>query len=371
MALFNEVSGGSYVNVPTMIGAEVRNLSRDGRTISFEYRAYIYRYTTTWSTNTWALWVEGTQYNVKKQEVKSERDTKYYTPWRAATRTLSAEATSTTIDIGVNGKLYSPTTPAGTVTLTLSDFPAASAPSVSALTISNIGDKSASASFSVTNSNNSTIISNEIQFSTTNFGTVVKTISGTSGSVSGLDAGRTYYVRGKSVNGVGTTYTDTKSFTTYYINPGNPGTPILTYDQTQPIPKAKLKATWTEGSSGSNSIAGYRIRLFKNNVEIFMVDTTTSATYYTFNSFESLGFVPGDIVKVGIYAYSKDYNGNKHFNGGGEGFAQVFSETLTIVSDKFIYLSQNGGDFAKKKMYISVNGENFIEVKKEKFKIIS
>ena len=48
----------------------------------------------------------------------------------------------------------------------------------------------------------------------------------------------------------------------------------------------------------------------------------------------------------------------------------VTSGTITIVSDKFIYISQNGGSFIKYKAYISVNGGGFKEIKKEKLKVI-
>ena len=364
MALFNEVSPGSAVNVSTMVGAEIRNLTRDGTSLSFEYRAYIYQNTTTYSWNTWALWIENTQYNVKSDDVQSSRGVKYYTPWRSASKEVPSSAESTTINVGVNGNLWYPTSPDGTVALTLSGLPIASAPSVSELTVSDISDKGVTASFIVTNSNNSTIISNEIQFSLTDFGTVIKTISDNSGNITDLDSGRTYYVRGKSVNGVGATYTSSKSFTTSYINPGNPGVPVLTYDLSQPTLDAKLKATWTSGSSGSNPISGYRIKLYKNNVEIFTIDTESTITNYTFNSFTSLGFSVGDTAQVGVYAYSKDYNNNKHFS------SQTTSSIANIISDKFIYLSQNGSSFEKKKIHISVNGGSFIEIKKEKLKVI-
>ena len=76
-------------------------------------------------------------------------------------------------------------------------------------------------------------------------------------------------------------------------------------------------------------------------------------------------------LKFGLDSQSKDWAGNKHFNGGGSGSAQVVSSSITMVSDKFIYLSQNGGTFTKYKVYISVNGGSFTEVKKEKLKIIS
>ena len=54
MASFNEVSAGSYVNVSAIVGANVRNVSRNGTSVYFEYQAYIYQSTPTWSSNSWA-----------------------------------------------------------------------------------------------------------------------------------------------------------------------------------------------------------------------------------------------------------------------------------------------------------------------------
>ena len=100
-----------------------------------------------------------------------------------------------------------------------------------------------------------------------------------------------------------------------------------------------------------------------------MEDTESTATSKTINGAD-YNFAVGDVIKFGLYSYSKDWAGDKHFNGGGTGSAQVVSGTITIVSDKYIYVSVNGGTFDKKKMYVSVNGGSFIEVKKEKFKTI-
>ena len=46
------------------------------------------------------------------------------------------------------------------------------------------------------------------------------------------------------------------------------------------------------------------------------------------------------------------------------------SGTITIVSDKYIFVSFDGGAFDKRKMFISINGEDFKEVKKDKFKLL-
>ena len=243
-------------------------------------------------------------------------------------------------------------------------------PSLNNISISSVGDTSAYVSFSVANNNGQAPYSPYIELSLTNFGDVIKSSASRGATFTGLDANRTYYARGNDANDAGRSYTNVASFTTSYINPGAPGKPVLSYDQTEPIPKAKLTASWLAASAGSTAIAGYRIRLYKNGTEVATIDTENTGVSYTFNSFESYGFEPGDVAQVGIYSYSKDWAGTKHFNGGGNSSSQVYSNTLTIISDKFIYASVNGGAFDKYKMYISQNGGSFVEVKKEKFKVI-
>ena len=244
------------------------------------------------------------------------------------------------------------------------------APGLSNISVGSISDTSVYASFSVTNNNGQAPYSPYIDVATSNFSGVVKTIQARAGTLSGLTPNRTYYVRGNDANDGGRSYTNVTSFKTSFVNPGNPGKPALTYDQTEVIPRAKVTAAWSAASAGSTAVAGYRIRLFKNNVEVFNVDTENTNLSYTFNSLESYGFLVGDKVKVGIYSYSKDWEGTKFFNGGGAASSQIYSNELTVVSDKYIYASVNGAAFNKYKMYISVNGGSFTEVKKEKFKVI-
>lgn len=243
-------------------------------------------------------------------------------------------------------------------------------PSLNNISISSVGDTSAYVSFSVANNNGQAPYSPYIDLSLTDFGSVVKSSASRGVTFTGLDANRTYYARGNDANDAGRTYTNVASFTTSYTNPGAPGKPVLSYDQTEPIPKAKLTASWLAASAGSTAVAGYRIRLYRNGTIVTMIDTENTGISYTFDSLESYGFVPGDVAQVGIYSYSKDWAGNKHFNGGGSDSAQVYSDTLTIISDKFIYASVNGGVFDKYKMYVSQDGGSFVEVKKEKFKVI-
>ena len=244
-----------------------------------------------------------------------------------------------------------------------------SPPSLSGLSISNVSDTSAYISFNINNTNNGNVSDSYIDLSLTNFGSVVKSIGSRAGTFSGLEPNRTYYARGNAANEAGRSYTGVSSFTTGFTNPGAPSNLKITYNKNEPIPTAAYTFSWDAGSAGSKPISGYRFRLYKNNIEILMEDTESTATSKTINGAD-YNFAVGDVIKFGLYSYSKDWAGNKHFNGGGVGSAQVASGTITIVSDKYIYISVNGGTFDKKKMYISVNGGAFIEVKKEKFKTI-
>ena len=244
-----------------------------------------------------------------------------------------------------------------------------STPSLSGLSISSVSDTSAYISFNINNANNGNVSDSYIDLSLTNFGSVVKSIGSRAGTFSGLEPNRTYYARGNAANEAGRSYTGVSSFTTGFTNPGAPSNLKIAYNKNEPIPTAAYTFSWDAGSAGSKPIAGYRFRLYKNNTEILMEDTESTATSKTINGAD-YNFAVGDVIKFGLYSYSKDWAGNKHFNGGGSGSAQVMSGTITIVSDKYIYVSVNGGTFDKKKMYISVNGGSFIEVKKEKFKTI-
>lgn len=369
MAWFNEQGAGGAVNVAANVGAEVRNVSRNGTSVYFEYRAYIYQSTSTYSTNTWALWVEGNQNNVKGRGASSQ-GTKYYTGWYGKSVSLGVGTSSTSVSIGVNGNAWNPSSPAGHVTLTLSGLPTCSSPSLSALSISNVSDTSAKIEFSITNSNNGSVTDSYIDiFRDSGLKDKAATISSRSGTFTGLDPNRTYWARGNAANAAGRSYTGTKSFTTGFINPGAPSNLKIECSNDEPIINAQYTLKWTAGSAGSKPISGYRLRIYKNDAEYLMVDTESTDTEYVFDMSTS-DFQVGDEFKFGLYSYSKDWNNGKHFNGGGASTSQVLSGKIIIVSDKYIYVSLNGDAFDKRKMYISINGDSFKEVKKEKFKII-
>ena len=366
MAWISE-AGAAKINVAAIVGAEIRNVSRNGRSVRFEYRAYLYQSGDVWSTNVWAVWTEGNRYVVKDGS-PSSRNVKYYGGWVGKSVDLDPGASKCNISVGTQGNNWDPWDP-GYVTLTVYDLPTCSKPSLSALSISNVSDTSAYISFNINNTNNGSVSDSYIDLSLSNFGSVVKSIDSREGTFSGLEPNRTYYARGNAANAAGRSYTDVSSFTTGFTDPGAPSNLKIAYNKNEPIPTAAYTFSWDAGSAGSKPIAGYRFRLYKNNTEILMEDTESTATSKTINGAD-YNFAVGDVIRFGLYSYSKDWDGNKHFNGGGVDSAQVVSGTITIVSDKYIYVSVNGGTFDKKKMYISVNGGSFIEVKKEKFKTI-
>lgn len=374
MAWFAEAGAGGNVNVSANVGAEVRNVSRNGRSVYFEYRAYIYQSTSTYSYNSWALWVEGnknTVFNSSNGSYHTSQNTKYYAGWYGKTVDLDPGTNSTSVSIGVNGKSWNPSSPNGYVTLNLYDLPTCSAPSLSGISTSELSDTSVKASFSVTSNNNGTVNNHYIDIFTDSACTnKVGTISSNSGTFTGLNPNRTYYIRGNASNAAGRSYTTVKSITTTFTNPGAPSNLKITCSNPEPIIAANYTFSWNAGLAGSTAIAGYRLRIYKNGTEIECIDTESTGTSYTINA-QDKGFAVGDVMSFGLYSYSKDWANNKHFNGGGADSAQVTSSGVTMVSDKFVYLSQNGGTFTKYKVYISVNGGSFTEVKKEKLKIIS
>ena len=275
-------------------------------------------------------------------------------------------ASSKTIYVSFIGAVYYDRTTQNGGSFTMAAY--ITKPTLNALSSSNITDKSAKLSFSLKSANNGTISAKGIQISETNFGTVVKSASVYSGTFSGLTPYKTYYARGYATNEAGTTYTSVISFKTTFINPGFPGTPVLTFDKGEPVPSSELKASWVAASNGSTPVAGYRIRLYKNNTEIVLVDTESTGITYNFGVLEDLGVEAGDTIKVTLFAYCYDWNKAKHWSGNGT--TAVASNIVAIISDKYIYVSIDGGAFVKYKIYKSEDGGAFVEVKKEKFKVI-
>lgn len=132
-----------------------------------------------------------------------------------------------------------------------------------------------------------------------------------------------------------TTYTgNTSASVKYYTAPGNPGTPVINYTKSRLTIKEPWTFSWTAASAGnSNSpVRGYRIRLFKNDVEIPIKNSSgqvislTNSIYgghpydtdSTSNSFtvypDQQGFVAGDTVSILVHAYTR-YGANSGLTG--------------------------------------------------------
>lgn len=147
-----------------------------------------------------------------------------------------------------------------------------------------------------------------------------------------------------------------------FSSPGNPGSLSLICNNTEPIPSAKFTASWSVPSNrGTNGVSGYRIQWLKNgNNYGNEYDVSGTSTSITLNNID---YQPGDVISFKVRCYTIGQNA-RYYSG------YTTSGSITIVSDKYLYVSQNGGDFIKYKLYVSQNGGDFKEIRKEKFKLI-
>lgn len=150
--------------------------------------------------------------------------------------------------------------------------------------------------------------------------------------------------------------------TTSFVAPSAPRSVVVSTDMPEPIPTGTYKAGWTAPSStGTNGVSGYRIQWLKNGANFgseYDVSGTSASKAVTESDIQ-----PGDTISFKVRAYTIGQNTRYYSD-------YTTSGTITIVSDKFIYISQNGASFVKYKAFISVNGGSFKEIKKEKLKVI-
>lgn len=235
------------------------------------------------------------------------------------------------------------------------------APQLSSLSVSNIGDKYFNASFNVTN-NGGQATDFYIDVATANFSNVVATRT-SSGQFSGLNAGRKYYVRGNAANSKGRIYTNVVTVTTAYYTPNAPTT--LKCSQTI-INNIGVLSWITPTTVGSNSIIGYRIRIYKNNNLLETIDTANTGVSYNYTFLEK-DWTDGDTFKFDVTAYSKRWDGTKMYG------TVATSGNYMVETDKYIYIlidSNNPNNFEKVDIQLLINSnlsQNFIEVKKANF----
>lgn len=236
-------------------------------------------------------------------------------------------------------------------------FPATT-PTCTGPSVSEIKDKSVKVSFGCSNNGGANLVDCYIDVATDNFSTVVKTLAAWSGTISGLDPGRQYYVRCNTSNGQQRGYTGVVGFKTTFIKPDKPSSPVITYNTPEPIYNSQYTINWTASpGNGSTPVAGYRIQILKNNTQVASIDTETTNTSYNFVG-TAYSFKENDIIQVRVYAYSKSYDGTKYLSG------TVYSGTKKVVAPRYAWVSLNGGQFIKRKVYMSLDGGDFYEVKK-------
>lgn len=167
-----------------------------------------------------------------------------------------------------------------------------------------------------------------------------------------------------TVNGVNyySGYTYSGNTTTVFVAPSVPRSLSLGYNEEEPIPTATFNASWVSPSSGgTNGVSGYTIVWRKNGSNYTSDVDIGNVTRRSYTLTEN--YAVGDTISFAVRAYTIG-QGNKYYS------SYSYSGTITIVSDKFIFVSINNGAFIKYKMYVSQNGGTFKEVKKNKFNII-
>lgn len=150
--------------------------------------------------------------------------------------------------------------------------------------------------------------------------------------------------------------------TTLFVAPSAPTNLSLSFNTEEPIPTASFTGSWNAPSSGgTNGVSGYTFSWLKNG----SVYTSDSDIGNVLSKLITLteNYEVGSKISFRVRAYTVG-QGTKYYSG------YSTSGTITIVSDKFIFVSVNGNAFDKRKMYVSIDGASFKEVKKDKFRII-
>lgn len=365
MAYIAPVDASSAVNVPVLAGMDIYDVGRYGNRIKYQVRGWITMASDVYSLNTWALWVAGRQFNVKGRE-RSYQGTYYYTDWVPYDYELSPVASEDYISLGVSGINWNPTEPAGWFNLKIEQLPIAYKPVAGNVQISEITDKSFRVRFSDVQSINAPIERRWIGlFSDAQFKTRIQESYSNDHVFNNLDPNRPYYIQVQNYNVIGwSDYVPASTLTLYY-NPKAPTSVITGYSEPEPIPKAKPTYSISGANNGSLTIQGYKLNLYKGSDIIFNVDIPANSSNGTLNfKLEDKGYTVGDTYYIGVQSYEVDWNGTKHYSN------EVLSNSITLISDKFIQISVNGTAFEKRKIYISIKGSNFIEVKKEMLKIL-
>lgn len=177
--------------------------------------------------------------------------------------------------------------------------------------------------------------------------------------ISGTSDTRTVYAKSKTTGERG----DSKEAKTslairQYIMPNAPGTPVISYTKNRLTVKEPWTYSWSaaDAVNGSSPVKGYRARLYKNGVNIpiidssgntlttiidskFIIDLDTTNRSITFDPLLS-GFMPGDKVKLGIIPFTRfgrDNDGSALFR-----TTETFSAESTVQNAGVVRVKVGG-----------------------------
>ena len=161
----------------------------------------------------------------------------------------------------------------------------------------------ATASFSVANNGGQSIIDNYIRCSATDFGTVISTITGTSGTFSGLTPNTTYYARADASNGKYRGYSSVKPFTTTGNAPVANSISVSNISRTSAT--LSIRASYDTNASNKSTTYQYgTTKNYGNSTGASMIGLIPNTTYYvrgqvTDNWNRTSGWVTGSFKTTG------------------------------------------------------------------------
>lgn len=185
-------------------------------------------------------------------------------------------------------------------------------PTITDPSVSNITYNGASASFTISSDGGGTVTSSGIQFSTSNWGSVAASISGTSGSVNTLSRNTTYYYRAYATNSAGTTYSTVKNFTTKMQ------TPTLTAPSFSNITSTGADVSFTITDNGGGTITASRTDASVNS-SFSPIAGQVSGTSGTFSN-----------LSPGTYYYAQSMARNSQYTGWSSNSSFSTCPTVTI-----------------------------------------
>ena len=176
-----------------------------------------------------------------------------------------------------------------------------------------------------------------------------------------------------------TTSTSNSKAVLYYAAPGAPGIPVISYNKSRLTNKENWKVTWSIATAGNanSPIKGYRFRIYKKaagatkftTIPIYstsgalLSDDMGTASgvidhryYYDVAAISMTiaplkhGIVPGDIIKIGLYAYTKNGAGEQLFTS-----AQTFSTEHLVQNAGIVNLKVNNS-WVEGQVYVKANG---------------